>query len=73
MATIGLPEGLRIGDFLVIKKIMSSSDVNKVLAKQANGDKLRFGEIAIEMGLIDDNALRQYVEYHEPGGKKAAI
>jgi hypothetical protein len=73
MATVELPEGLRIGDFLVTKKIMTSSDVNKVLAKQANGDTHRFGEIAIEMGLIDDHALMQYVEYHEKGEKKAAI
>jgi hypothetical protein len=73
MEKIELPEGLRIGDFLVTKKIMTSSDVNKVLAKQANGDTHRFGEIAIEMGLIDDNALMQYMEYHEQDGKKVAI
>lgn len=70
MATIELPEGLRIGDFLVTMKIMTSLNVNKVLAKQASGDTNRFGEIAIKMGLIDDDALRQYVEYHEQGGKR---
>lgn len=53
----------KIGDFLVRIGAMSSAQVEEVLNLQESSDEPRlFGEIAIEMGFIDDEALRRYVE-----------
>jgi hypothetical protein len=53
----------RIGDFLVRIGAMTAAQVDEVLKQQEESDEPRmFGEIAIEMGFIDDDALRRYVE-----------
>jgi hypothetical protein len=53
----------KIGDVLVLIGAMKQQQVDEVLRKQKAGDKRIFGEIAIEMGYIDDGALKRYVEY----------
>jgi len=55
----------KIGDFLVRIKAMSCDQVNKVLQLQQAGDKRRFGEIALELGYIDDDSLKRYLDYLE--------
>ncbi len=53
----------RIGDFLVRIGAMTAAQVDEVLKLQEESDEPRmFGEIAIERGFIDDDALRRYVE-----------
>jgi len=55
----------RIGDFLVRIGAMTPAQVDEVITAQNRDkdDELRlFGEIAIEMGFIDDNALRRYID-----------
>lgn len=53
----------RIGDVLMRIGAITQQQVNDVLGRQAAGDGRMFGEIAIELGYIDDGALKRYVEY----------
>jgi hypothetical protein len=55
----------RIGDFLTRIGAMNSSQVKTVLQIQQAGDKRRFGEIALKLGYISDDAIRRYVDYLE--------
>jgi hypothetical protein len=52
----------RIGEALVRIGAMKSSQVEDVLRLQQGGDHRLFGEIAIELGYIDDRAIRKYLE-----------
>ena len=54
--------GERIGEGLVRIGAMTQDQVGKVLEIQKGGDKRLFGEIAIEMGFIDDNAIKAYLD-----------
>jgi len=62
----------RIGDILVQIGAMTQQQVNDVLERQAAGDGRIFGEIAIELGYIDDGALKRYVDYKagQTGGRE---
>jgi hypothetical protein len=53
----------KIGEFLMEIGAMKQYQVDDVLRVQANGDKRMFGEIAIELGYINDEALQKYIEY----------
>ncbi len=55
----------RIGDFLVRIGAMTPEQVAEVLRKQKAGDKRVFGEIALELGYIHDDAIKRYVDYLE--------
>jgi hypothetical protein len=57
----------RIGEALVRIGAMKTYQVEDVLRLQAGGDRRLFGEIAIELGYIDDSAIRKYL-----GDKRAA-
>jgi hypothetical protein len=52
----------RIGDGLVRIGAMTMEQVRKVLALQKAGDTRLFGEIAIEHGFVNDEAIRRYLE-----------
>jgi hypothetical protein len=52
----------RIGEALVRIGAMKSYQVQDVLRLQQGGDHRMFGEIAIELGYIDDQAVRKYLE-----------
>ena len=52
----------KIGEALVRIGAMKSYQVEDVLRLQKNGDQRLFGEIAIEMGYIDDTAIKKYLE-----------
>ena len=61
----------RIGDFLIRIGAMTREQVDEVLRAQGEDDEdhLRmFGEIAVEKGYIDDEALRKFVEQRAAGG-----
>jgi hypothetical protein len=53
----------RIGEFLVQIGVMKQYQVDDVLRLQEAGDTRLFGEIAIELGYIDDEAIKKYLEY----------
>ena len=61
----------RIGEFLVQIGAMKQFQVDEVLRAQAEGDARMFGEIAIALGYIDDEAIRKYIDYKhaQPGGQ----
>ena len=56
----------RIGEALVRIGAMKTFQVEDVLRLQQAGDKRLFGEIAIELGYIDDEAIRKYLEAKRP-------
>jgi hypothetical protein len=51
----------RVGQRLVRIGAMTSGQVQEVLEKQRAGDGRLFGEIAIELGYVKDEALRSYL------------
>jgi hypothetical protein len=55
----------RIGDFLVSIGAMKRYQVEDVLRVQASGDGRMFGEIAIELGYINDDAISKYLDFKE--------
>jgi hypothetical protein len=61
----------RIGDFLISIGAMTADQVDEVLKAQAldkDGELRIFGEIAIEMGYIDDSALLKYMAHKAAAG-----
>jgi hypothetical protein len=50
------------GECLVGIGVMRQYQVDDVLRVQSQGDKRMFGEIAIELRYIDDNAIQRYLE-----------
>jgi hypothetical protein len=60
----------RIGEFLVQIGAMKPYQVDDVLRVQHEGDTRMFGEIAIELGYINDAAIQKYIDYRhsKPGG-----
>jgi hypothetical protein len=62
-----MPE--RIGDFLLRIGAMSRAQVEEVLRIQREDEEPRmFGEIAVELGYIDDSALKKYID-EKAGGR----
>jgi hypothetical protein len=55
----------RIGDFLVKIDAMTAEEVDHVLKLQAGGDSRIFGEIALELGYLNDDAIKRYVDHME--------
>ncbi len=51
----------RIGDFLVRIKAMTPIQVDQVIKIQKTGDKRLFGDIAIDLGLVQSDAIKSYV------------
>lgn len=58
----------RIGEALVRIGAMKTYQVEDVLRLQKAGDSRLFGEIAIELGYIDDQAIRRYLETKQAAG-----
>ncbi len=51
----------RIGDGLVRIGAMTEEQREKILDLQDNGDVRLFGEIAVELGFVDDQAIMDYL------------
>jgi hypothetical protein len=56
----------RIGDTLIRIGAMTRDQVEVVLRRQKAGDSRLFGEIALELGMIDDTAIQEYLNI-KPG------
>ena len=52
----------KTGEFLVRIGVMKPYQVEEVLRAQKDGDDRLFGEIAIEFGYINNDAIKKYVE-----------
>ncbi len=52
----------RIGDFLVKIGALTAAQRDEVIAKQTESPDRLFGQIAIELGYINDAAVDQYLE-----------
>ena len=57
----------KIGEILVLIGAMKQFQVDDVLRVQAGGDPRMFGEIAIELGYINDKALKRYIDFRQSG------
>jgi hypothetical protein len=55
----------KIGDFLVSIGVMTKDQAETVLIRQRQGDTRIFGEIAIEMGFINDESIKRYIDHKE--------
>jgi hypothetical protein len=55
----------RIGDFLVQIGAMTQEQVEEVLHRQRTGDSRIFGEIALELRFLNDDAIKRYVDHLE--------
>jgi hypothetical protein len=53
----------RIGDFLVTIGAVTREQVDHVLRLQAQGDSRIFGEIALELRYLNDDAIKRYVDH----------
>ncbi len=52
----------RIGKGLIRIGAMTEEQVEDVLARQKDGTNRLFGEIAIELGYVDDEAIKRYLD-----------
>jgi hypothetical protein len=52
----------KIGEGLVRIGAMTDAQVNDVLTRQKKGDKRLFGEIAVELGYVDVEAIINYLK-----------
>jgi hypothetical protein len=52
----------KIGSRLIRIGAMTRAEVNDVLARQREGDSRCFGELAIALGYINDEAVRSYLK-----------
>lgn len=51
-----------IGEGLVRVGAITKAQLRMILQMQKQGDRRRFGEIAIELGYVDDEAIKRYLE-----------
>jgi len=58
----------KIGEGLVRIGAMSADQVHAVLKKQKNGDNRLFGEIAVELGFVDIQAVIEYLKSNNTKG-----
>ena len=54
--------GEKIGEYLVRVGEIDTERVQIICAQQLSGDKRKFGEIGRELGYINREAVRQYLE-----------
>ena len=52
----------RIGQGLIRIGAMTEEQVKDVLTRQKDNDSRLFGEIAIELGYVDDEAIKRYLD-----------
>jgi hypothetical protein len=55
----------RIGEFFVRTGRMTPDQVEQILRAQKEGDKRRFGEIALALHLVGDDSLKRFIDYLE--------
>ena len=55
----------RIGEFLLKIGAMNKEQVDHVLKLQQEGDTRIFGEIALELRYLNDDAIKRYVDHLE--------
>ena len=50
----------RIGNFLVKIGVMTKEQVDAVLRVQASGDDRLFGQIAVDLGMVEEAAVEKF-------------
>ena len=54
---------MRIGDYLVSVGVLTESQVSEVLRLQKEGDKRKFGEIAVSQGFMEDSSIMRFTNF----------
>ncbi len=55
----------RMGDFFIEIGAMTKDQVERVLILQRKGDTRFFGEIALELGYLNEESIRRYIDHLE--------
>jgi hypothetical protein len=55
----------RIGEFLLKIGAMNQAQIDHVLRLQSEGDSRIFGEIALNLHYLNDDAIKRYVDHLE--------
>ena len=53
---------VKIGEFLMKIGVITEQQVQEIVNMQKAGDSRLFGEIAVELGYINDEVLQKYIE-----------
>jgi hypothetical protein len=59
----------KIGEFLKRIGVITEQQIREVLDLQKAGDSRLFGEIAVELGYINDEVLKKYIEAKKAWGE----
>ena len=54
---------MRIGDYLVSIGVLTQGQVSEVLGLQAQGDKRKFGGIAVSQGFMEDGSIMRFTNF----------
>jgi hypothetical protein len=65
----GDPMAEKIGEFMVRIRVMKQYQVGDVLRVQTGGDRRLFGQIALELGYVQDDAITRFANYMEGSGR----
>lgn len=56
-----------LGTVAIIRSVLRPEEVSKVLVEQRRRPEMRFGELAVEMGLLDEDELERLLEVQREG------
>jgi len=56
-----MSETEKIGEFLVRIGAMTEEQSQEIIKIQQSGDKRYFGEIAVDLGFVDKDAIKKYL------------
>jgi len=54
---------MRIGEYLVSIGVLTQSQVSEVIRIQKEGDKRKFGEIAVSQGFMEDSSIMRFTDF----------
>ncbi len=52
---------MRIGEYLILEKLITQADLDNALALQKNDKTIRIGEVLVKNGIISKNALNKCI------------
>ena len=54
---------MRMGEFLVSVGVLTEAQVSEVVRMQVEGDKRKFGEIAVSKGFMEDSSIMRFTNF----------
>lgn len=62
-----MPRHFALGTVAVIRKLLEPADVERILAEQRRYPRLRFGDIAVQLGLLTEPQLQEVLLAQQQG------